>query len=163
MGKRGPAPAPTALKLVKGVQKHNPDRVNRNEPQPGDGEVAPPAWLTAEARALWDQLAADLERKGVLKAWDCEEFAVWCDAAARRREAAAALEIGRSVVEEPIVNKAGEVVGYRLVRNPWTLVLKDSTDTLLRFGARFGLTPSDRSQLKVDDGTKNPKDDLLTG
>ena len=160
MGKRGPAPAPTALKLVKGTRK---DRVNRSEPAPGVEEVAPPAWLSDEARQLWDQLAPDLERQGVLKVWDCEEFAVWCDAAARRREAAAVLSAGQSVSREPVMSKGGELVGHKLVRNPWTLVLKDTTDTLLRFGARFGLTPSDRSQLKVGDGNTNPKDDLLTG
>jgi P27 family predicted phage terminase small subunit len=163
VGKRGPAPAPTALKLIKGVHKHNPDRVNRSEPVPAADVVAPPVWLSEEARQLWDQLAPDLERQGVLKPWDCEEFGVWCDAAARRREAAGMLTTGQSVTREPVMSKSGELVGHKLVRNPWTLVLKDTTDTLLRFGARFGLTPSDRSQLKVGDGNANPTDDLLTG
>lgn len=162
MGRRGPAPAPTALKLVKGTRK---DRVNTDEPQPAEatGKVIPPAWLTPDALSLWTQYAPDLERQGVLKAWDCEHLGVWCDSAAQRQRATAALAASCEVVEEPIVNKAGEVVGYRLVRNPWTLVQKSATDAMQRYGARFGLTPSDRSQLKVGDGTTNPTDDLLTG
>jgi P27 family predicted phage terminase small subunit len=161
MGRRGPAPAPTALKLVKGTRK---DRVNTAEPKPAEvaGKVIPPEWLTADALELWTQYAPDLERQGVLRAWDVEHFAAWCDSAAQRRRATAALAESSEVVEEPVISK-GELVGHRLVRNPWTLVQKSATDAMQRYGARFGLTPSDRSQLKVGDGTTNPTDDLLTG
>lgn len=162
MGKRGPAPAPTALKLVRGVQKHNPDRVNTDEPEPG-GEVKAPAWLSAAAKRIWAQYAPDLERKGVLKPWDCEHFGMWCDLAAKRRVVTAQIDRHGAVVEEPIRDKEGEVIGHRLKRNPATLVEKSLTDSLARYGARFGLTPSDRSQLKAGDAaSKNPKDRLLS-
>lgn len=163
MGKRGPAPTPTALKLIKGVHKHNPDRVNRNEPVPGTGEVVVPDWLAEEARTVWDHYAPDLERQGVLRAWDVEHFAMWCDLAAKRRRITAEIDRLGMVVEAPVLDKAGELVGTVIKRNPATLVEKSLTDSMARIGARFGLTPSDRSQLKVGDGNTNPKDDLLTG
>lgn len=147
MGKRGPRPAPTALKVVRGEWK---GRVNDSEPIPGTGAVEPPEWLCDEALAVWDGLAGDLERTGVLTSWDVESFARWCDAVVRHREAARMLDEQSAVVKEPIVNRDGDVVGYRLKRNPWGLVWKQTDDIIARVGARFGLTPSDRSELKVD-------------
>jgi phage terminase small subunit len=57
MGKRGPAPAPTALKLVKGT---HPSRVNRKEPKPAEREVKPPSWLEGVALEVWRYYAPDL-------------------------------------------------------------------------------------------------------
>lgn len=160
MGKRGPAPAPTSLKLVKGTRK---DRVNTDEPQPDPTEVVPPSWMSREAKAVWKQYAPDLERQGVLKAWDVEHFAMWCDMAVKRRHASAELDRQGAVVEVPVLSKDGVLVGHKLVRNPNSLILKSLDDSMARYGARFGLTPSDRSQLKVGDGdNKNPKGRLLT-
>lgn len=163
MGKRGPAPTPTALKLVKGVHKHNPDRVNRAEPEPEPGEVRPPGWLSPGGLELWEQYAPDLERQGVLQAWDVEHFALWCDCAAKRRRITAEIDEFGMTLKEPVLDSEGTMVGYVIKRNPATLVEKGLTDSLARYGARFGLTPSDRSQLKVGDGdSKNPKGRLLT-
>lgn len=159
MGKRGPAPAPTALKLVKGTQKC---RVNQDEPEPAPGEVAPPGWLSPEACELWEHYAPDLERQGVLRAWDVEHFALWCDVAAKRRRITAEIDEIGMTVKEPVLAQ-GQVVGFVIKRNPATLVEKGLTDSMARYGARFGLTPSDRSQLKVGEGdSKNPKGRLLT-
>lgn len=160
MGRRGPAPAPTALKLVKGTQKC---RVNTSEPQPAEITVAPPEWLSAEARTVWAQYAPDIERQGVLKAWDVEHFGVWCDLAVKRRFASAKVDELGAVIAEPVFDKAGELAGMKLVRNPWTLVEKACTDSMSRYGARFGLSPSDRSQLKVGDAENaSDKGRLLT-
>ena len=41
MGQRGPAPRPTALKLLQGVDRHNPNRVNRAEPKPAASKGQP--------------------------------------------------------------------------------------------------------------------------
>lgn len=53
MGKRGPAPKPTALRVLHGDRK---DRINDAEPQPAEGEVTAPEELSDDARAIWDQL-----------------------------------------------------------------------------------------------------------
>jgi len=160
MGKRGPVPAPTSLKLVKGTQ---PCRINDAEPQPAADVVAAPKWLTGEGLKIWRQYAPDLERQGVLKPWDCEAFGQWCDLAAKRRRASAEWDKEGAVISEPVCDKEGNVVGHKLRRNPWTLVEKSCTDSMGRLGARFGLTPSDRSQLKVGDAKDHsPKGRLLT-
>jgi P27 family predicted phage terminase small subunit len=160
MGKRGPHPAPTALKLVRGTRA---DRVNDAEPVPSTTSVEPPAWLGDDALAIWDEYAPDLIRKGVLTAWDVEAFAVTCDAAARRRRAVAEVAKDGEVVELEVFGKNGELTGHRRTRNPWLVVLNHADTQLQRWAARFGMTPSDRAQLAGGDGQRSPGDDLLTG
>ncbi|MFJ4687067.1 phage terminase small subunit P27 family [Streptomyces sp. NPDC088789] len=146
MGKRGPAGKPTALRVLHGDRK---DRINTDEPQPDSGDVAAPGWLGAEAMEVWEEYAPDLEAVRVLTSWDVEAFAAWCDAAARRRDAARHVEEEGAVVDLPVFNKNGDLTGHRRGKNPWLLAL-DAADAQARaYGARFGLTPSDRAGLKI--------------
>lgn len=162
MGQRGPAPKPTALKLLHGVDRHNPGRVNRAEPQPGADAIEPPNWLSAQAVEVWERYAPDLIDKGVLTAWDCEAFACWCDAVVRRRDAAGHVEREGAVVESDVFNKNGDVAGTRLGKNPWLLALDAADAQVQRYGARFGLTPSDRSQLSIGADTGLGAERLLS-
>lgn len=161
MGKRGPQPDPTPLKIVKGERA---DRINDAEPQPTDGDVAPPAWLSSEAKKVWGRYAPDLERKGVLTAWDVEAFAGFCDAVVRRSIAAKRIAEEGEVVEVPVFSRKGDLVGHRLERNQWSYALKDADAQIQKWGARFGLTPSERSQIVIrHEGSADDGEDLLTG
>ena len=146
MGKRGPAGKPTALRVLHGDRK---DRINADEPQPDAGEIAPPDWLGDRALEVWDAYAPELEAKRVLTPWDVEAFANWCDAAARRRDAAEHVDDEGAVVELTVFNKNGEPTGTRRAKNPWLLALDAADAQVQRYGARFGLTPSDRAGLKI--------------
>src|SRR5690606_32925069 len=146
MGKRGPAGKPTALRVLHGDRK---DRINTDEPTPSAGDIVPPEWLGDEALDVWEEYAPDLEAKRVPTSWDVEAFAAWCDAVARRRDAARHVQDEGAVVEHPVFNKNGDQTGARLGRNAWLLAL-DTADAQVRaYGARFGLTPSDRASLKI--------------
>lgn len=160
MGTRGPAKKPTNLAVLHGDRK---DRINTTEPKPAATELKPPAWLDTRARTVWKKLAPDLEAKGVLTAWDVEAFGCWCDAVVRRRTAAAKLRDQGEVIEMPVFNKNGEETGTRVGKNPWTLVLNDADAQVQRYGARFGLTPSDRANLHIGEASGDPDADLLTG
>lgn len=161
MGKRGPAPTPTALRVLRGDR---PDRINTSEPKPSPGlAVEPPSWLTQRAKNVWSRYAPDLERQGVLTAWDVETFAAWCDAAVRRRDAVEAVRREGAVVELPVFNKNGEHTGNRVGKNPWCLVLNETDAQFRYYSARFGLTPSDRAQLHMGEAPDGQGDDLLTG
>jgi len=146
MGKRGPAPKPTALRVLHGDRK---DRINKDEPVPSAGDIVPPSWLGEDAVLLWESLADDLIAKGVLTSWDTEAFACLCDAAARRQRAAERLAEDGEVIEAAVYNKNGDVTGHRTVKSPWTYVLNDSDGQVQRWGAKFGLSPTDRAQLKI--------------
>jgi phage terminase small subunit len=56
----------------------------------------------------------------------------------------------------------GRKVGVRVARNPWCAVLADADGQLQRYAARFGLTPSDRAQLKTEPAGRDPNWDLLS-
>lgn len=160
MGKRGPGKTPTHLALLSGRRA---DRINTNAPAPSELEVSCPGWLPDEARAVWSQFAPDLIRKKVLTSWDVEEFGAWCEAAARRRRAVAAIAAEGEIVEMSVFNKNGEETGTRRAKNPWLLVLTDADMQLRSYGTRFGMTPSDRASLSIGDGAGDADDDLLTG
>jgi P27 family predicted phage terminase small subunit len=135
-------PTPTALKLVKGERA---DRINFDEPVPRQRDVTCPSWVSPMARALWGRLAPDLIDAGVLTWWDREAFASMCEWYGTYRKAAAD------------VQKRGTLVkGYRgsQVKNPSLQVARDAWDAFSRAAGKFGLTPADRTQLKV---TREPR------
>ncbi|MEV7282863.1 phage terminase small subunit P27 family [Streptomyces sp. NPDC093111] len=146
MGRRGPAPKPTVLRVLHGDRA---DRINTEEPRPAEGDIVPPAWLRADGVEVWDTLADQLIVTGVLTPWDVEAFANWCDAVARRREAAEHVAAEGAVVEHPVFNKNGDISGHRMGKNAWLMALDTADAQVQRYGARFGLTPSDRAQLHI--------------
>lgn len=142
MGKRGPAPAPTALKLVKGERR---SRINENEPKPSTRSTPPacPQWLRPEARRVWKRLAPDLRRRGVLTEWDREAFAVYCEAVVHHRQACEILDASAVIIRGAQGN---------LVKNPLLQVIRDQAAIIRAFSQEFGLTPSARSTIKVGEG-----------
>jgi P27 family predicted phage terminase small subunit len=137
MGARGAKPKPTALKVLHGDR---PDRINHAEPIPPENEVTAPEELSDDARAAWDRLAPGLISVGVLTAWDVDAFVVVCEALARYKQATKLVNGSALLVQGP----------NGFVKNPALIVQREAETTFAQYGARFGLTPSDRSQLKVD-------------
>lgn len=148
-GGQGRPAKPTNLKVLHGDRK---DRINDGEPVPAAVEVVPPAWFAEAAAAspegqesaldVWHRMAPDLIDKGVLTTWDVEAFAVYCDVVVRFRQAS--MEVSRTGMT---------IDGARgTVKNPAVTAAKDYADLMHRYGARFGLTPSDRAGLKVERG-----------
>lgn len=133
---------PKNLAIVEGYRE---DRINDDEPVPGDSDIVAPSGLSQEARRVWDRLAPDLIDRKVLTPWDADSFGAFCDAVARHRRAAAELDAEGEVVE-----------GHRGVmsKSPWFQVWRDTADVMTKVGGRFGLNPSDRAGLSVggDDG-----------
>lgn len=152
----GRPPKPTAVKKLRGERK---DRINNDEPIPS-GPAACPTNLSEGAQAVWKRLAPDLVAKGVLTAWDVDEFAAFCDAVDRRDRAAEHLDTEGEVIESPVFDRNGVRTGERIVLSPWWQVWKGASEAMVRFGGRFGLSPADRAQLKVGgaSGSKNPSD-----
>lgn len=129
------------------------DRINTDEPSPA-GPVRAPTWLSKEARAVWRVKAPDLIAKKVLTSWDTEAFALYCDAVIRHRTACAKLDdLGEIVLVAQYTSK-GDFAGDRLQKNPWQMIWKESSEVMLRYGARFGMTPSDRAGISVAEPAK---------
>lgn len=160
MGKRGPAAAPTPLKLVRGTR---PDRVNHQEPEPATGEVVRPKTLSANARRIWDALAPDLVAKKVLTPWDVDTFAAFCELVVQNRDANADLAENGNRITVPVKELRDGTVIYSTQKNPAWQVARESAALIVTLGGRFGLNPSDRSALKVGDaGKRSEKGRLLS-
>lgn len=138
MGKRGPSPAPTRLKVVRGDQE---SRINRNEPLPSDmSTIRPPEFLDGVALEVWNYYEKDLIDKGCLTAWDVDTFAIYCNAVAIWREADILLRQNGLIAQ----GAAGGVI-----KSPYHQIKRDCDQTIAKFSSRFGLTPGDRADLKV--------------
>ena len=150
MGSRGPAPKPTALRLIQG---DHPERINHDEPIPAELEVVCPDGLSDAAQAMWDRYTPDMIAKKVLTAWDADTFGEGLEWFVQSRAA-----LRR-------VRRAGTSIrGTRgtMVANPDFLAAKQSLEMAMKVLSRFGMTPSDRSQLRVPSSRKSDADRLLS-
>lgn len=62
MGKRGPRPKPTNLKVIEGT--YRADRAPANEARPV-GDASPPEWLTDDQLEAWDRIVPHLAAVGL--------------------------------------------------------------------------------------------------
>jgi P27 family predicted phage terminase small subunit len=150
MGRRGPKPAPTQLKIVRGMRR---DRVNHAEPALAADAVAPPDWLQGDALAKWNELAPQLLAAGVLRNADCEALGRYCWCWSQWRKHAQLCERGADVI---IMKDEAGKIRYAQVSPSATLVHKMGA-AMSKLEAEFGLTPSSRSSLVV---TERPTDAL---
>jgi P27 family predicted phage terminase small subunit len=125
---------------LEGVEE---SRLNRDEPVPDEGLVVPPAGLPHSAQDIWNRLAPDLISKRVLTSWDVDEFANGCRIQALLNRAL------RESEESPLISPGSN---DNLVLNPAIRAVTSLEASLRSIWSRFGLTPGDRAQLKVDDG-----------
>ena len=136
MGKRGPASTPSHMKLVRGETR--PSRVNYDEPvAPQGADLDPPDYLDADARGVWERLAPTLQSRGVLTAWDVDAFGAFCTAVVHHRRAA------KLVNDTQVLIVNGDTVR----KHPGMQVIRDQASLIVSLGGRFGLNPSDRSQI----------------
>lgn len=161
MGRRGPKPEPTALKLLKG----NPGKraINQNEPQPalapkkGKGARRCPAWLAPAGKRLWKALVPELERLNLLTKVDDATLEGACAMYARALQA------------ESIVKKQGILIVTKqgfVLQNPAVSIAKNSWALWRQFAAEFGITPSARSRINIKPAAPtnaDPDEDFLFG
>ncbi|MGE0830214.1 MAG: phage terminase small subunit P27 family [Hyphomonadaceae bacterium] len=141
MGKRGPAPKPTALKELEG----NPGqrRLNKNEPKfdqpPASSE--PPAHLTEVAQAEWARLFPVLRCCGMLTLADLPALAVYCALYARWVEAETVLadpEKGAKLLKTP---------NGSVQPNPWITISRQTAELMKAYLIEFGMTPAARARM----------------
>ncbi len=144
MGKRGPRPRPTNLRVLHGDR---PDRINSDEARPAEGLPACPEDVSAEVREIWDYTLAQLAVMGTATPADRDALRAYCEAVATHRKASALLA------------KSGVLIrsakGGALLRNPVVQVQRDAAATLRGFAQEFGLTPSARSEIRMARGPEH--------
>lgn len=142
MGKRGPRPTPTAIKLARGTARN----AKGGEPKPPTDGIVMPSHLDGVAAAKWQQLLPMLLAAKVMTRADVDALARYCDLAAwwlRTRETLR--EHGDSY---PVVNDAGQVKYH--AQRPEVAICHKLSQQLRSLEQDFGLNPSARSSLKVE-------------
>jgi phage terminase small subunit len=138
VGKRGPRPEPTAIRLLRG----NPSKrgINAAEPKPSAAtSLEPPPFLDPLATEIWRELAPKAHSLGVLTEFDLTRFAMLCAHLARWRRHYTADPDGADLVRTGLMRRESEIVA--------------------RLAACFGLDPSSRTALKI---APSEADDPLT-
>jgi P27 family predicted phage terminase small subunit len=151
MGRRGPAPEPISLKLLKG-RSGGKDQAGYPIPTaPAFDRCAPepPGWLEPEALKLWQRVAPSLDRLDLLKDEDRETFAVYCTAWSRFVDAASTCQLeGLTITTQP---------HGRVVAHPAVKIAEAAGRDLLRFAQEFGLTPA--AEISLAKPVKPPTSD----
>ncbi|WP_395706993.1 phage terminase small subunit P27 family [Casimicrobium huifangae] len=144
MGLRGPAPKPTALKVLEGNPGHRP--LNKAEPKPDRTMPQCPAWLRPEAKAEWRRVAGKLHKAGILTSVDRAVLALYCQAWARWREAEEMIEASSQVIKS---TKGG------VYMNPWLSAAQAASKDVSACAAKLGMSPADRTRLSSADGQQD--------
>ena len=146
MGIRGPAPKPTAVKILQGKPGHRP--LPANEPKPAAGRLpSAPRFLGDEARKEWKRLAPRLYAVGLLTEADHDALALYCETWATWKRA------------EEQVRRKGEVVkttNGNVIQNPYLAIANRAKRDALLLLREFGMTPSARSRVNVGSAADEP-------
>lgn len=138
MGARGPAPKPSALRVLEGNPGHRP--INRSEPKPRPIAPKCPSWLDAEAKREWRRIAPALERLGLLTEIDGAALAGYCQSYARWRQCQQVL------AKDGLTFKTES--GYMAAR-PEVAIANRALIEIRAFCAQFGMTPSARARMQL--------------
>lgn len=141
MGRRGPPPKPTHLKVLEGNPGKRP--LNTREPQPQKAAPRCPEWLTGEGRAAWRRLTALLKGMGLLTVADADAMAGYSLTYARWREAEQFLSAHGLVF--PLRDEQGRV--RCMQQFPQVAIARNALLLLKAYQQEFGLTPSSRSRI----------------
>lgn len=151
MGARGPAPKATNMRILEGNPSRRP--INSDEPQPEPGAVCP-FWATTGAREVWEEVAPILINCGILTQADQVMFAAWCDAVANYK--AVSLEIEavnyKHVCNSNLAHARDLAVEPAYCQKEIKSLIasqRNYAELMIRFGTKFGLSPGDRTGLKV--------------
>ena len=141
----GPSPAPTKLKLLKGVK---PYRINQNEPKPKSvsGNI-PPGWgahMSTGAKRFWKRNAPRLAKMGMLTEADLNSFRVLCELYTSWVQIVNTIRKVGEVYKTH--NQAKEMV-YK--KRPEVPIREDIEKRLLSYFAQFGMVPSGRSRIAI--------------
>lgn len=148
MGKRGPKPQPTALRIMAGNPGKRP--INNREPRPIAAIPQPPDHLDDLAVAEWNRLSPQLHALGLLSHIDRAALACYCMAWSRWVRAEQHLCEHGEIVQAP---------SGAPIQNPWLSIANRAFDQVKVFAVQFGMSPASRVGLKVD-GDARQADEL---
>jgi len=144
MGRRGPPPQPTHLKVLRGNPGEKP--LNDAEPRPPDDDGAPDPILRGDALAKWTETVPVLRGMGV---WSQADRAAWVRYCILYETF---LRNKRLVDEKGDVMRLTTANGSTYLQvSPYSTQMFAAAKEMLRIEQQFGLTPASRSQVRLSE------------
>lgn len=140
----GRPPKPTKLRLIQGNPGKRP--INDAEPVAPPEIPKPPRYLSKPARREWKRAGALLKDAGLLSNLDQVAFGRFCQLVGRLAEAEEGLAAHGMLVKSPN--------GYPM-QSPYLSIINTTSKQLVALCAEFGMTPSARSRIRVDNSKPN--------
>lgn len=150
MATPGTKPKPTRVKELEGNPGHR--AINRAEPKPDVAEPrALPYGVTKTARGFHKRYAPLLVRLGILTEADEAAFNLM------------SLHYGLAIDAARELREAGLTVDGRdgPKKHPLAQVFRDNSSSFRQYAGEFGMTPSARSRLSVEDAEQMSLADIL--
>ena len=139
MGRRGPKPTPTVVLKLRGSKDVVGRRSGEVSPPPGTPDA--PVWLSDVERTVWDETVAELSlTPGLLAKVDRGLLSCYCEAWG---EFFAAREEIRKFGATVRNDKGGECPAAAVGRK------NKGLERIIKIGAAFGMSPADRSSVKI--------------
>ena len=137
MGQRGPKPKPTQLRVLEG----NPGRlpINNAEPQP-TGAPACPDYMSDDAKTKWRDIMESIP-PGMITIADSPLLEAYCEAWATHKKATELMNVSHDLLGDNLTAN-DKPSAYLKIRN-------DAAKTMASLATRLGLSPADRSGLKL--------------
>ncbi len=143
MGRRGPPPKPTAIRLLDGNPGKRP--LNTREPRPRPGVPRSPSDLNDEGKRVWRRLVAELRRMGVVATVDADALEGYVRTYLRWKAAERFLEEHGAVY--PIRDEQGRI--KCMAQFPQVAIARNLLLILKSYQQEFGLTPASRTRLQI--------------
>jgi len=152
MGRRGPRPDPTALRLLKG----NPSktRISPREPRPKPGMPTVPTFLDVAAKREWRRVSRELRLLGLIALIDRAALAGYCQAWSRWAAAEEKVKEFGMVIKSPS--------GFP-VQSPYLGIANTAMKHMRNFLAEFGMSPAARTRIESEGPTVVPLHSVKTG
>ena len=152
MGRRGPAPKPTNLRLLQG----NPGKraLPKNEPKPRPIAPKCPSWLGSIGRQEWRRVAPELESLGLLTVVDGAALEAYCQAYETMVQARRELKEHIRLAGKMTVTYTNKFGADNEVAHPAIKISREAATQVKAFCAEFGLTPSSRNRMQTPEKEK---------
>ncbi len=143
MGRRGPPPKPTVLRLVEGDPGKLGFRADEAIPPAGPMPEPPPEVMDDDARREWMSVSSMLSAAGITRPLDAATVVMWCATYSRWKKAAEFVKTNGTIYS--IKNRKGVVVAVK--EFPQAAEFRKLQALLIRIGAELGMTPAARTRV----------------
>lgn len=141
----GPKNIPTVLKLLHGNPGKRP--LNKREPIPPTGLPDCPSHLMKDAKAEWKRMVPILDGMGLLSALDVAALAAYCQAYGRWQTAEREM---KRLTRKGTTGLLIKTMQGNYIQNPLLGIISRNIQLMHKFITEFGLSPSARSRIQVD-------------